>query len=253
MEKILYVNQTSEVKEIIKGLKESFPNFEKDEEVIKTGFSPSALVWGDGVCARRWHLLFKGAHWESVDESKAIDRMNAGTDRHERIQKKLQEGPLRVDVEKNLRSEDPPINSYCDVVVYHNDKSIPVEIKTVSNDAFSFRQTSLKPAPYHLTQLLMYMRMLGSDLGFLFYENRDTFEKLVIPIYMTPEHEQYLDYMFDWMKTVWAEYKAGEIAKEFKGKRVNSRICKGCPVKNDCESSKFPGTVDLPLLKAINK
>lgn len=253
MEKILYRNQTDEVKDIIKGLKDSFPNYEKDEKVVKTGFSPSALVWGDGACARRWHLLFNGAHWESSDEPKAIDRMNAGTDRHERIQTKLKEGPLDVDVEANLRNDTPPINSYCDVVINYKGKKIPVEIKTVSNDAYVFRQTSLKPASYHLTQLLMYMRILKSDIGFLFYENRDSFEKLVLPVYMTEEYEQYLDYMFDWMETVHEAHMEDKIANEFKGKRKNSRICKGCPVKNDCESDKFPGTVDIPLLKRIDQ
>ena len=253
MEKILYKNQTDEVKEIIKGLKESFPDIQKDEEVTKTGFSPSALVWGDGICARRWHLLFKGAHWESVDESKAIDRMNAGTDRHERIQDKLKKGPLDVTVEENLRVEYPPINSYCDVVVHKDDKEIPVEIKTVSNDAFAFRKTSLKPATYHLTQLLLYMHILGSDIGFLFYENRDTFEKLVIPVKMTDEYQEYIDYMFEWMIRVYDEHEAGNMAKEFKGKRINSKICKGCPVRKDCESDKYPGTIDIPLLKRIDK
>lgn len=253
MQKILYKNQTDEVKNIIKGLKESFPDQVKSETVTKTGFSPSALVWSDGACARRWHLLFHGAHWDSVDESKAMDRMNAGTDRHERIQDRLKEGPLDVTVEQNLRNESPPLNSYCDVVIHQNGKDIPVEIKTVGSDAFSFRQTSLKPASYHLTQLLIYMHILKSDIGFLFYENRDTFEKLVIPVRMTQEYQDYIDYMFSWMDTVYEAHASDEMANEFKGKRKNSRICKTCPVKNDCESDKYPGTIDIPLLKRIDQ
>ena len=204
-------------------------------------------------CARRWHLLFRGANWKSTDEAKAIDRMNSGTDRHERLQEKLMAGPLDVSVEDNLRMTDPPLNSYCDVVIHQDGKDIPVEIKTVSSDAFAFRQTSLKVAPYHLTQLLIYMEILQSDIGFIFYENRDTFEKLVIPVKMTDEYRDYLSYLFNWMETVYSEHERGEIAREFKGKRKNSKICKGCPVKEDCESNKFPGTVDLPLLKRIDQ
>lgn len=253
MEKILFVNQTEEVKDIVRKFKQSFTDTVKDEFITKKSFSPSALVWSDGICPRRWGLAFKGADWYDTIDATSMARMNVGTARHEQLQEILESGPLDIDVERNLRSEDPPINSYCDIVINYNDKQIPVEIKTAGNDGFNYRKAHLKPAAYHLTQLLIYMRLLKSDLGFLMYENRDNFEKLMLPVEMTPEREEYLDYMFDWMRTVYKAHEDGEMPSEFKGKRKNSRICKGCPVRKACEDGSNPGTVALPLLESIDK
>lgn len=252
MEKLLALNNSDTIKYTLNGLKESFPDTIKDEEVTKTGFSPSALVWGDGKCPRRWHLLFGGAQWQSSDDAISIDRMQAGTDGHERIQKRLEEGPLDVEIEANLRMEDPPLNSYCDAVVRTEGKVIPLEIKTVSDMAFEARKTSLKPAHYHMTQLLLYMHMLETDEGVILYENRDSFKKLAIPVYMTDEYKQYIDDIIQWMKVVRGSHEDGMLAKVFKGRRKNSRMCAGCPVKQVCDNSPV-GDIEIPLLKGLDK
>lgn len=253
MEKLLFINQTEEVKDIVRKIKQSFTDTVKDEFITKKSFSPSSLVWADGACPRRWALAFKGADWYDSIDPVSMARMNSGTARHEQLQEILEAGPLDIESERNLRNEDPPINSYCDIVIKYDGKEIPVEIKTAGNDGFNFRKTSLKPAAYHLTQLLIYMRLLKSDLGFIMYENRDNFEKLMIPVHMTPEREEYLDYLFDWMKSVHNAHKDGEMPAEFKGKRKNSRICKGCPVRKACEDGSNPATITLPLLESIDK
>lgn len=252
MEKLLSLKNSDTIKEALRGLKESFPDTIKDEEVTKTGFSPSALVWGDGKCARRWHLLFDGAQWQSEDDAISIDRMQAGTDGHERIQKRLEEGPLDVEIEANLRMEYPPLNSYCDAIVRIDDKVIPLEIKTVGDMAFEARKTTQKPAHYHLTQLLLYMHILETDEGILLYENRDTFKKLSIPIYMTDEYRAYIDEMIDWMRVVRGSYEEGMFAKVFKGRRKNSRMCAGCPVRQACDNAP-EGDIQIPLLEGLDK
>lgn len=252
MEKLLALKNSDTIKETLRGLKESFPDTIKDEEVTKTGFSPSALVWGDGKCARRWHLLFSGAHWYSEDDAISIDRMQAGTDGHERIQKRLEEGPLEVEIEANLRMEDPPLNSYCDAVVKTETKVIPLEIKTVSDMAFEARKATQKPAHYHITQLLLYMHMLETDEGVILYENRDTFKKLAIPIYMTDEYREYLEELIDWMRVVRGAHDDGMLAKVFKGRRKNSRMCAGCPVRQACDNAP-EGVIQIPLLKGLDK
>lgn len=252
MEKLLALNNSDTVKETLKGVKDSFPDTVKDEEVIKTGFSPSALVWGDGKCARRWHLLFAGADWYSEDTALSIDRMQAGTDGHERIQKRLEEGPLDVEIEANLRMSDPPLNSYCDAVVKMDDKVIPLEIKTVGDMAFEARRTTQKAAHYHTTQLLLYMHILETDEGILLYENRDTFKKLAIPIYMTDDYREYLDEVIEWMKVVRGAYDEEMFAKVFKGRRKNSRMCAACPVRRACDNAPV-GDIEIPLLKGLDK
>lgn len=252
MEKIIALKNSESIQATLKGLKDSFPDTIKSEEVTKTGFSPSALVWGDGKCARRWSLIFSGAEWNSVDTALSIDRMQAGTDGHERIQKRLEEGPLDVEIEANLRMEDPPLNSYCDAVVRTNGKVIPLEIKTVGDMAFEARKTSQKPAHYHLTQLLLYMHILDTDEGVLLYENRDTFKKLSIPVYMTDEHREYIEYMIDWMRVVRGAHDDGYLPKVFKGRRKNSRMCADCPLRKACDEAPV-GDIEIPLLKGLDK
>lgn len=247
------MNQSDEVKDIIKKIKSSFTDTVRDEFITKKTFSPSSLVYGNGACARRWVLAFNGAQWQDSIDHVSMARMNSGTARHEQLQEIMEAGELDIESERNLRSDDPPINSYCDIVIKYGNKEIPIEIKTAGNDAFAFRKTSLKPPAYNLTQLLIYMRLLKSDIGFLLYENRDTFEKLIIPVHMKPEYEEYLDYLFDWMREVYKAYEDGEVPSEFKGKRKNSRICKDCPVRSTCEDSATPQTVDIPLLKGVDK
>lgn len=253
MEKILLKHQPEEVKDIVRQIKASFVDSVRDSFTTKTSFSPSTLVFSHGSCPRYWGLAFNGSEWYDSVDAVSMARMNAGTARHEDIQKILEAGPLDIESERNLRNQDPPINSYCDIVINYNGKPVPVEIKTAGSDGFDYRKTHAKPAAYHLTQLLIYMRLLDTDLGFLMYESRDTFEKMLIPVYMKQEYEDYLDYMFDWMRTVYKAHQSSIMPKEFKGKRSNSRICKTCPVRKTCEDGSNPGTVDLPLLESIDK
>lgn len=251
MEKLFSLKNSDTIKEALSGLKESFPDTIRDEEVTKTGFSPSALVWGDGKCARRWHLLFEGAPWYSEDDAISIDRMQAGTDGHERIQKRLEEGPLTVRIEENLRIAYPPLNSYCDAVIETEDKVIPLEIKTVGDMAFEARKTTQKPAHYHITQLLLYMHILETDEGIILYENRDSFKKLAIPIYMTEEYRAYIEEVLDWMRVVRGSFDDGLFAKVFKGRRKNSRMCASCPVRQACDNAQ-EGEIQIPLLKGLD-
>lgn len=252
MDNLLSLRNSETIKYALSGLRKSFPDTIKDEDITKTGFSPSALVWGDGKCARRWYLLFGGAHWYSEDTAIAIDRMQAGTDGHERIQKRLEEGPLDVDIEVNLRMQDPPLNSYCDVVINTEEKKIPVEIKTVGDMAFEARRTTQKPAHYHLTQLLLYMYMLDTDEGILLYENRDTFKKFSIPVYMTDEYMEYIEDLIDWMRVVRGAYEDEVMPKVFKGRRKNSRMCADCPVRKACDAAPV-GDIEIPLLQGLDK
>lgn len=252
MEKLLALKNSDSIKEALDGLRGSFPDSIRSEVVTKTGFSPSSLVWGNGKCARYWALVFAGAQWNSVDDAISIDRMKAGTDGHERIQKRLEEGPLDVDIEVNLRNENPPLNSYCDAVIKTKDKVIPLEIKTVGDMAFEARKTTQKGAHYHITQLLIYMYLLDTDEGVLLYENRDTFKKISIPVYMTEEYKDYVEEVFEWMRVVRGAYEDDMLPKVFKGRRKNSRMCAGCPVREACDAAPV-GTVQIPLLKGLDK
>ncbi|ASZ74922.1 CRISPR/Cas system associated [Rhodococcus phage Trina] len=250
---VLWVKTTDEIKEIVEGIKGSFVEKETTGFVQKKSFSPSRLAWGSGGCPRNWYFLFKGVEGKRVDSSDSLDTMRNGTDSHARIQARLVDGPLDITIEEQLQYDDPPINSYCDAIVERPDgRRIPVEIKTTKAEAFAFRQTSLAPAEYHVFQLLVYMKILNTDLGFIMYENKNDYRKLLMPVHMDETNKKIIDDAFNWMRETRTAYLDGNVPEYFEGRRKNSKICGQCDLKTLCDSVG-QGTVPIPLLKDYNK
>lgn len=245
---IKWVTANEEVRSIAEGIKDSFSDVETSGFVQKTSFSPSRLAWGAGGCPRNWFFLFQGVNGVRVDSSDSLDTMQNGTDAHARIQKRLEDGPLDVTCEEQLRYDDPPINSYCDVIVELGHKRVPIEIKTSKAEAFAYRHVQLKPADYHVFQLLVYMKILCSDVGFVMYENKNDYGKLLLPVYMDEHNAKIIDDAFDWMRETRQAYDDGKLPKYFKGRRKNSKICSQCDLKAICDAAG-EGVVDIPLLK----
>ena len=246
-QKLAALTKPKNVREIEKGILGSFVDKKQDGIVQKTSFSPSRLAWGSGACARYNWFLFNGVEQHDVITAFAQANMKNGTDSHERMQAAILAGPLDAECEVQLRNDDPPINSFCDVLVKHEGKNVPIEIKTCNQVAFEYRQTSLKAAEYHVFQLLIYMKLLDAELGFIMYENKNTYEKLMIPVHMDDASKKRIDDAFNWMREVYSAYQDEKMPKYFKGRRKNSKICGMCPVKEHCDSVG-EGTIDIPLL-----
>lgn len=250
---VKFINATDEVKEIVEGIKASFGTTRQDRFVKKASFSPSRLAWGAGGCPRNWHFLFNGLDMVEVHDSDSLDTMQNGTDAHARMQKRIKEGPLDITVEEQLRYSDPPINSFCDIIVERPDGSrVPIEIKTSKTEAFMYRHASLSPAEYHVFQLLCYMKILGATLGFIMYEDKNDYRKLLLPVYMDDDNKKLIDDAFDWMREVRAAYDEGKIPDYFPGRRKNSKICGQCDFKPVCDEAG-KGSVQIPLLKDYRK
>lgn len=249
-ERLAGLSQPRDVKEITKGIIDSFVDTDRDEFVKKTTFSPSRLAWNEGRCPRYWYFLFKGVQHKETITSFAKNNMANGTDAHERLQKQISEGPLEVVIEEQLRYSDPPINSFCDVIVEYQGKRVPIEIKTCSQVAYEYRESSRKAADYHILQLLVYMKILDTDLGFIMYENKNGYDKLMIPVRMTPELKAYIDDAFEWMRNALKAFEEDTMPTYFKGRRKNSKMCGRCPIKESCDAAG-QGVVDLPLLKEV--
>lgn len=245
---IQWVNASNEVREIAESIRACFSDVETEGFVQKKSFSPSRLAWGSGGCPRNWYFLFHGVQGKRVDSSDSLDTMQNGSDSHARIQKRIMDGDVDAVCEEQLQFSDPPINSYCDVIVNHKGKRVPIEIKTSKSEAFAYRHTSVTPAEYHVFQLLVYMKILETDVGFIMYENKNDYKKIMMPVYMTPENKKIVDDAFEWMRKVKAASDKDKLPKYFKGRRANSKICKDCDLKALCDSVG-EGVVDLPLLK----
>jgi CRISPR/Cas system-associated exonuclease Cas4 (RecB family) len=235
-------------KDIVQGFKDSFIESSSTTFTTKTTFSPSKIVWGSGGCPRLWYFLFNGVDATRTDSSFAKDNMSNGTDSHERMQKRLMEGPLNCEVERELKKESPPIRAFCDVVVKtKHDGDIPIEIKTAKDEAFAFRLVNFEAAAYHRLQLLFYMDIMDAPYGFIMYENKNTYDKLLIPVIMNKENRDLLDKTHEWMRTVYKAYEEDKMPMFFKNRRVNSKICQTCEVREHCDAAG-EGVVMLPLL-----
>lgn len=200
---------------------------------VKKTFAPSSIGYGHGTCARYWYHAFSGA-WFSQEGTDALGVANManGVDAHTRIQKVMREAGILKDEEVELRIEDPPIFGYIDVIISWEGEDVIGEIKTTRQEAFIFRQNTMKPTTNHLLQILVYMRAKGVDKGFVMYENKNTQEFLILPVNMNKRNTAILNNALDWLREVRANWEAGQLpTRSWTQKNKN---CKGCPVFDEC-------------------
>jgi|688.fasta_scaffold516048_2 CRISPR/Cas system-associated exonuclease Cas4 (RecB family) len=200
----------------------------------KKTFSPSTVGYGYGTCPRYWNLAFSGVDFKNNFNAQGMAAMNAGTQAHDRIQSamgKMEYGKL-VELEREVKVSDPPIRGFADAIIEIDGEEIVGEIKTVKSEGFDLRKDTSTGADSHIVQLLIYMKAMGLSEGFFLYENKNSHEVAVIPIVMSEENEKYVDYIFDWMKEVYAAWQEKKnIKRPFK--QTDSK-CNYCPIKNAC-------------------
>ena len=240
---------TAEQKDLVRKIKESFTDETKKSYIKKKTFAPSSLGWGEGKCPRAWFIKFTGVDIEQTTSFKQKSNMDSGSDRHDFLQKYLAANEeLEIVIEQELKSIDPPIRAFADAVLKLGEEYIPLEIKTASDQAYGYRVSSFKPAAYNKLQLLIYCFILDAKLGLLFYENRNDFENLIIPVFMADEKE-YMDYLVQWLRDVYAAFESGFIPNFFEGKRKNSKICNECVFAQQCEDiGEVDGGKNIDLL-----
>ena len=210
----------------------------------KKTFSPSALVYGNGACARYWFLAFSGTEFVNDNDAYSVANMASGTHGHERIQKAITDAGIMVEQEKRIVAQDPPIFGFADAVIQWEEEQPVVEIKTMREESFAYRKFA-KPPNYHLMQLVIYMKVLGKKMGILLYESKNTHELHAITVEPNEELITWADYAFQWMRDVRKQWESGEIPQ--KTYRSNSKVCKGCPVAAACALAPKGSQKILPL------
>lgn len=203
----------------------------------KTSFSPSTLVFGHGKCPRYWYLAFQGNTFYEEREGKSQANMDSGSDRHKRIQSAMKDAGIIIGNEEKVRFNDPPIFGYLDSIINWKDTEYLVEIKTANHDSFERHKKTMTASTYHIVQLLIYMKIFKKKKGIVMYENKNTHDLLAIPINITQKHVDFVDYLFDWMKEVyaaWTDKKLPEVP--YKSNTIKTP-CGSCPVQQACQSS----------------
>lgn len=201
-----------------------------DKPYARKTYPPSGVGYGAGQCARKWRYEFEG-EFIRVDDVDALQiaNMEYGTEAHERIQKLFEIAGILIEKEKLITLDDPPIKGFVDLIVEWNGKPTVGEIKTTKQEAFTLLKAADQPQDYHLMQLLIYMKVLEMDSGFILYENKNTGEFLIMPIYMNDENREIADKAFEWLSAAFANK---ELPKRPFTK--GSKECRYCPFKTDC-------------------
>lgn len=212
----------------------------------KNTFAPSTVGYGFGTCARYWWIAFNGAEFTENIPAANIASMRSGTSAHERIEALVKTTGLLKENEREIKSDDPPVRGFADIVLEINNEEIIGEIKTIKDQYFIQRKGEGQPSGSHLLQLLIYMEIEGAEEGFVLYENKNDNELLCIPIRMTEKNKEYIQYVFDWMRNVRNAYDNNEPPK--RGFSKSSWPCKSCPVSEAC-LERDEGTHKIQNLK----
>ena len=221
---------------LVEAIEEGYRKDNVPKHMKKKTFAPSTLVWNHGVCPRYWYLAFDGAEFFEYKSGKMITNMDSGSDRHTRIQKALEDSGMLIDNERKTVNDDPPIFGYTDSFINWNDTEYIVEIKTTNNDAFDRHKRSKKASTYHIVQLLIYMKIYKKKNGIILYENKNTHELLAVPVNITQNHVDFIDYLFGWMREVHAAWKDRKLP-EVPFRSNDIKICQNCPIQQACKDA----------------
>ena len=209
----------------------------------KNTFSPSTIGYGHGNCGRYWFIAFNGAEFEEKFDAKARANMENGKMAHDRIQDKMKKTGLVAHLEKEILSQDPPIRGFADIIL--KDGTVG-EIKTAKEEIYLHKQSNMKPSPNHLLQILTYMKIEGSKYGFMFYENKNDQDFLIIPVKMNESNENLINNTFDWMRKVHANWQ--EQSLPIRPFKKTGSPCSYCPVKTTCWKELGEGVVEIEVL-----
>jgi CRISPR/Cas system-associated exonuclease Cas4 (RecB family) len=180
-------------------------------------------------------------------DSTGVANMSYGTEAHARLQKVFENAGILVEAERKVISERPPVYGFADLVIDWQGEEVVGEIKTTSQESFVSKKAKNQPAGYHLLQVLIYMRVLGLNKGFIIYENKNTQALLILPVTWNVDNTKLADDTFEWMQKVYDNAMAGTKPKRpFKSSK--SVVCKTCPFKTTCWEDE-EGVVDLPVLE----
>jgi len=217
----------------------------------KNSFAPSKVVYGDGHCPRYWYLAFEGGNlFENKNSGTSLANMDSGSKAHKRIENALKDSTILEWSEGDIKNEDPPIFGKMDALLKISDEYVAMELKTTRDDVFNYHKQNNHATGYHIEQVLIYMKILNLKYGAIVYENKSTHEILTIPITVTEERKEFINYLFDWMKRVKKAFDEKQLPE--RAYRKNSKICQACPLEKVCDSRE-QGVIKIERRKELGK
>jgi CRISPR/Cas system-associated exonuclease Cas4 (RecB family) len=217
----------------------------------KKTFAPSQIVYGQGHCARYWYLAFEGGNlFENKNDGISLANMDSGTKAHKRIENALVDSSILEWSEQNVTYEDPPIGGKMDALLKIDGEYVAMEFKTTRDDVFNYHKQNNHATGYHIEQVLIYMKILNLKYGAIVYENKNTHEIFTVPITVTEERKEFINYLFDWMQRVKKAFDEKQLPE--RAYRKNSKVCQSCPLEKVCDERE-PGVIKIERRKELGK
>jgi CRISPR/Cas system-associated exonuclease Cas4 (RecB family) len=94
------------------------------------------------------------------------------------------------------------------------------------------------------------MKVLKKAKGVLVYENKNNHELLAIPVEINEHYINWIDQAFEWMRVVRKAWEEKQLP--MKNYRNNSKICKNCPLKSDCDKTEA-GVIKIASLEELSE
>jgi len=233
-------------------IEDAYASYNEIVDTQKKSFAPSKIGYGSGKCPRYWYIAFEGAPFDNSKDAFSVANMQSGTDAHKRLGDLFRRSTLDIEaIEYELSHDDPPVFGFVDIIINRAGERVVGEIKTTNSDSFNRRRASMNPPDYHLIQILIYMYVLQSETGFLLYENKNSHEILIMPVYMDAKNKRLVENTFEWMRMV--KKLSGDKILPSRPFKKSSKECKDCPVSAVCwDPEKYQdGDIDVEPLRLL--
>lgn len=190
-----------------------------------TAFAPSYGY----TCKRRWVLLFQGAEYEKTFTPRLLRIFGNGHGVHDRWQEYLQNMGILEQAEVPMSVSEPiPMRGYADGIINWGGRKL-IEIKSINTQRFEWRRTYKRPDEKTYAQAQCYLFMSGLDAGYVIYENKDTQDVLIFPIY---KDQKLIDKELRRYVKIYQMYEEGKTpARPYKR---DSRQCGECDLIKYC-------------------
>lgn len=238
-----------DIKAFKKAIDDAYKTYHTRKWIKKETFSPSKIGFGHGRCPRYWYIAFEGAEFVEEPDARSVANMKNGTLAHDRLDELFRRSPLDiVDSEREIKTIDPPIRGFIDIIINRAGEEVVGEFKTTGHRGFMWKMTKMEASGYNVIQVLLYLWATDNEVGLLIYESKDSHELLVIPVFRS-DHEEELQEILGWMREVRKSWEDQELPE--RPYRANSRVCKGCPLQETCFEDYPRGDVKLEPLSTL--
>lgn len=203
------------------------------------GFHASSLGVSHGKCARRNVYLLKGVAKQNRVDHRVMRVFANGHAVHERLQTAMEAMGIDMISEVPVRHKEPPIRGHADGTAVWKDRKILIEIKSCSDEVFVNRLKWKKPKDDHFDQCNIYAYILGYDVIWIIYENKNNQQ---VKIFEKKADPTGAEKIIDAWHAQWLCFKDDKLPK--RPYKPTSPVCGGCDLKYHCFADADMG-VDL--------